>query len=101
MLAPDAPDDARHRIGVARAVERGARVVDVDALERGGEAVGVALAPDLAVGDDVEAGLLLRRGWRGSVASSCASARNASGHAPQLASRAPAAGSGRRALPGR
>ena len=46
--------------GMARAVERGARVVDVDALERGGEAVGVALAPDLAVGDDVEAGLLLR-----------------------------------------
>ena len=30
----------------------------VDALERGGEAVGVALAPDLAVGDDVDAGAL-------------------------------------------
>ena len=53
------PDDARHRIGMARAIERGARVVEVHAVERGGEAVGVALAADLAVGDDVEAGLLL------------------------------------------
>src|SRR5581483_12164648 len=34
--------------------------VEVDAFERGGEAVGVALAPDLAVGHDVEAGFLLR-----------------------------------------
>jgi hypothetical protein len=35
------------------------RVVDVDALEGGGEAVAVGLAQHLAVGDDVEAGLLL------------------------------------------
>ena len=60
VLAPDLADDARHGIGVARAVERAAGIVDVHALERGGEAVGVALAPDLAVGDDVEARLLLR-----------------------------------------
>src|SRR5882762_4637493 len=59
MLAPDPADDARHRIGMSRAVERRARIVDVDAFERGGEAVRVALAADLAVGDDVEAGLLL------------------------------------------
>ena len=58
--AADLADDARHRVRVARAVERRARVVDVDAVERGGEAVGVALAPDLAVGDDVEPGFLLR-----------------------------------------
>ena len=59
MLAPDLADDARHRIGMAGAVERGAGIVDIDAFERGGEAVGVALAPHLAVGDDVEAGALL------------------------------------------
>ena len=34
-------------------------VVDVDAVERGREAVEVALAPDLAVRHDVEAGRLL------------------------------------------
>src|SRR5258706_15622472 len=45
---------------MARAVERAARVIDVDALKRGGEAVGVALATDFAVGDDVEAGGFLR-----------------------------------------
>ncbi len=44
---------------MAGAVERRAGIVDVDAFERGGEAVGVALAPHLAVGDDVEAGALL------------------------------------------
>src|SRR5207244_13601313 len=42
------------------AVELGSRFVDVDALERSGEAVRVALAADLAVGGDVDAGLLLR-----------------------------------------
>ena len=59
VLALDRPDDARHRVGVAAAVERGAGVVEVDAGERVGEAVGVALAPHLAVGDDVEPGPLL------------------------------------------
>ena len=59
MLAPHLAGDARHRIGMAGAVERGAGIVDVDAFERGGEAVGVAFAPHLAVGDDVEAGALL------------------------------------------
>ncbi len=59
MLAPHLAGDARHRIGMAGAVERGAGIVDVDAFERGGEAVGVALAAHLAVGDDVEAGALL------------------------------------------
>ena len=59
MLAPHLAGDARHRIGMAGAVERRAGIVDVDAFERGGEAVGVAFAPHLAVGDDVEAGALL------------------------------------------
>ena len=44
---------------MAGAVERRAGIVDVDAFERGGEAVGIAFAPHLAVGDDVEAGALL------------------------------------------
>ena len=79
MLAADLADDARHRVRVAGAVERAAGIVDVDALERGGEAVGVALAPDLAVGDDVQARPPPARGWRARVASSCASARNGSG----------------------
>src|SRR5712691_2242088 len=42
------------------AIKRGAGIVGVHAFERGGEAVGVALAPDLAVGDDVQARFLLR-----------------------------------------
>src|SRR5213592_1610345 len=42
------------------AVERAPRMIEIDAFEHGGEAVGIAFAPDLAVGDDVESGLLLR-----------------------------------------
>jgi hypothetical protein len=45
---------------VAAAVERRARVVDVDAVQRGREPVGVTLPACLAVGQDVQAGLLLR-----------------------------------------
>jgi hypothetical protein len=43
---------------VAGAVESHARVVDVDAVERRREAVGVTLPPHLPVGDDVDAGPL-------------------------------------------
>ena len=57
----------------------------VDAVERGREPVGVALAPDLAVGDDVDARPAPCRGWRAMVASSCACSRNGSGHPPHLA----------------
>ena len=59
MPATHLAGDARHRIGMAGAIERGAGIVDVDAVERGGETVGVALAPHLAVRDDVEARSLL------------------------------------------
>ena len=59
VFPPDLADDARDRVGVAAAVERGAGIVDVDAFQRRREAVGVALAAHLAVGDDVEAGPLL------------------------------------------
>ena len=45
---------------MARPVERDAGIVDVDALERGREAVRIALAADFAVGHDVEPGPLLR-----------------------------------------
>ena len=72
MLAADLAGDARHRVGMAAAVERRARIVDVDAVERRGEAVGIALAPHLAVGDDVEPGALLVADGE-EVASSCAS----------------------------
>ena len=54
MSAGNRTDDARHGIGMPRAIERGAVVVHVDAVERGGEAVRIALAPHLAIGDDVE-----------------------------------------------
>src|SRR5207248_2239432 len=57
-LPPDRPDDARNRVLVARAVDRDAGVVEVDPVERGREAVRVALAPYLAVADHVDAGLL-------------------------------------------
>src|SRR5436190_11831250 len=60
MPAPDLSLNARHGIRMTGAFERRSRIVDIDAFERRGEAVGVALAADLAVGDDVEAGLLLR-----------------------------------------
>ena len=59
MLAADLADDARHRIRMSGAIERGAGIIEIDALESGSEAVGVALAADFAVGDDVEPGLLL------------------------------------------
>ena len=67
----DRPDDARN--GLAWPLRSSAvGVVEVDPLERGGEAVRVALPPDLAVRDDVEPGGLLSR-MASSVASSCAS----------------------------
>ena len=56
--APDPADDARHRHGAARPVGDERRLVVVDAVERGGEAVGVAFPAHLAVGDDVDAGAL-------------------------------------------
>ena len=100
MAAADRADDARHRVRVAGAVERRARVVEVDAVERGGEAVRVALAPDLAVGDDVEPGVLLgadREQGRVVLRLARATARRPA-RAP---ARARAAGSGRRASRGR
>jgi hypothetical protein len=60
VLAADPADHARHRVRMPGTVERAARVVDVHAFQRGGEAVGIALPADFAVGDDVEPGLLLR-----------------------------------------
>ena len=59
VLAADRPDHARHRVRVAAAVEGRAGVVDVDPVERRREPVGVALAPHLTVGHDVEPGELL------------------------------------------
>ncbi len=58
MAAPDRPDHAGHLDGPARAPGDDGRIVEVDALERAVEAVGVALAPELAVAQDIEPGAL-------------------------------------------
>jgi hypothetical protein len=42
------------------AVERRAGIVEIDTVERRREAVGIAFAADLAVGHDVQPGVLLR-----------------------------------------
>lgn len=44
---------------MAGSVQRSAWIVDVDPLERGGEAVRIAFATLFAVGDDIEAGPFL------------------------------------------
>ncbi len=44
---------------MAAAIEGCSRVVDVDAVERGGETIRVALAAHLAIGDDVQSGAFL------------------------------------------
>src|SRR5205814_9496189 len=68
MLAPDFADDTRHDVGLAAAIDARAGSVDVNTLQRGGEAVGVTFAAHLAVGDDVEAGaLLIADGQQGGV----------------------------------
>jgi hypothetical protein len=60
MSSADLADDARHRLELARRPRRRhRRVVVVDAVERRREAVGIALAAHLAVGDDVDAGAFL------------------------------------------
>jgi hypothetical protein len=59
MPPRDLADHARHRDRHAAAADGRAGIVEIDPVERGGEAVGVALAPHLAVGDDVEAGAFL------------------------------------------
>jgi len=59
VAPPDRADHPGHRVRVTAAVERRSRVVDVHPVERGREPVGVALPTDLAVGDDVQAGILL------------------------------------------
>src|SRR5438094_58232 len=59
MLPANLSDNARHRIRMTATIERCPRVIDVDALERRGKPIGVTLAPDLAIGDDVESRTLL------------------------------------------
>jgi hypothetical protein len=58
LRAAHRADHSRHRALVAGAVEGHARVVEVDPLERRGEAVRVALPPHLPVGDHVHPGEL-------------------------------------------
>ncbi len=69
---------------MAAAIQRRARIVEIDALERGRKSVRVALAADLSVGDDVEAGFLLRLDRHdGRIVLGLGQIRL--GHAPQLA----------------
>ena len=56
--AADAGDDAGDEGRTVAAADDLAGLLEVDALQRGREMVGVAFAPDLAVGDDVDAGAL-------------------------------------------
>jgi hypothetical protein len=60
VFAPDLTIDPRHRIGMARPVQRGAGIIDIDAIERGGEPVGIAFPANLAIRNDIEAGTFLR-----------------------------------------
>jgi len=55
---PNRPDHARNRVRVTGPVECRPRMVQVHSLQRRRESVGVALAPDLPVGDDVDPGPL-------------------------------------------
>ncbi len=59
MLATDFASDARDNRDFAGAAHDARGMIEVDAFERGSEAVGVTLAPDLAVGNYVEAGAFL------------------------------------------
>ena len=60
LPAANGTDDSRHRLGAARRARRRlAGIVDIDAVERRRETVGIALAPHLAIGDDIDAGALL------------------------------------------
>ena len=53
----DRADDARHRGRAAAAAPDMAGALGVDAVERQGKAVRIALAADLAIADDVDAGV--------------------------------------------
>ena len=57
--AADRSGDARHRIGLAGAVDGAAVDLGVDAAERRCEAVRIAFAAHLAVADEVDPRLLL------------------------------------------
>src|SRR5204862_6677222 len=60
MLAPDRRMNARHRIRVTGTVHGCAWFVDINSVERGCETVRVTLAPDLAIGNDVQSRFFLR-----------------------------------------
>ena len=56
---PNWTDDPGHRNRPSIAIDHRARIFDIDAIERGGETIGVTFAALLAVSDDVESGALL------------------------------------------
>ena len=58
VASTDRSNHPRHDIGSAAAARSVAGIVQVDAVQGGGEAIAVALAPNLAIGQDVDAGPL-------------------------------------------
>ena len=59
MAPPDLANDTRHYGRRAAAADRFAGIVEIEAVESVGEAVRIADAPDLAVGDDIQPGVFL------------------------------------------
>src|ERR1700744_5600432 len=55
----DRTDHARHRNRSAATINHRARLFDIDAVESGSKAIGIAFAPLLAVTDDVDPGAFL------------------------------------------
>src|SRR6516162_4103930 len=59
LLPSNWTDDPGHRNRPSIAIEHRAGIFDIDAIERGGETIGVTFPALLAVSDDVESGALL------------------------------------------
>ena len=58
VAAADRADNARHWCGFSGPAHDDGGVVHIDAIQGQGEAVGIALSPHFAIGDDVDAGPL-------------------------------------------
>ena len=68
MAAADPPYDARHNRKTAGTIGRLSRVIEIDAVERGGKAIGVALPTLLTVADNIDPGaFLIANGEKGGI----------------------------------
>src|SRR5262249_44677327 len=59
MPSADRTYNTRDRVGMTASIQCRAGIIEVDPIQRRRKAVGVALAPDLSIGDDVESRILL------------------------------------------